>query len=230
MLWDVDHTLIDNGGMSKATYAKAFTELCGHAPEHPAETDGRTDPMIMANMLERNGVSPTPEMISEIPAALEAALKANFSELQKRGHALPGAHDVLNLADKVDGLAQSALTGNIIANAKLKLDAFDLSEKIDWEIGGFGSDSDVRSDLVDVAIGRANRKFGVDLPKSAVVLVGDTLRDVEAGVTSGVRVIGVATGKFSTDQLVDAGADVAYESMSDAHRVLETVKQFTGLG
>src|SRR4051812_24713391 len=98
VLWDVDHTLIDNGGMSKATYAKAFTALSGKEPEFPAETEGRTDPQIMADMLERNGVPATAELQAKIPAALEVALQSNFAKLQERGCALPGAHEVLELA------------------------------------------------------------------------------------------------------------------------------------
>jgi phosphoglycolate phosphatase len=43
ILWDVDHTLIENGGVSKATYALAFELLTGHAPSVRPSIDGRTD-------------------------------------------------------------------------------------------------------------------------------------------------------------------------------------------
>ena len=230
MLWDVDHTLIENGGMSKATYAKAFTSIAGREPEFPAETDGRTDPQIMSDMLERNGFPVTPDVRDRIPAELEAALESNIPKMRERGCALPGSHEVLELASKVDGLVQSALTGNIIANAKLKLAAFSLDGPIDWEIGGFGSDSAVRSELVGVARSRVEEKFGTLLPLSSIVLVGDTLRDIEAGVDSGARVIGVATGKVSADDLLKAGADRVFESMEDAASVIAAVRDLVGLG
>jgi hypothetical protein len=47
VLWDVDHTLIENGGVSKETYALAFELLTGCVPSVRPATDGRTDFQIM---------------------------------------------------------------------------------------------------------------------------------------------------------------------------------------
>ncbi len=44
VLWDVDHTLIENGGVSKEVYAAGFEILTGRPVTEPVETDGRTDP------------------------------------------------------------------------------------------------------------------------------------------------------------------------------------------
>ena len=57
VLWDVDHTLIENAGVSKEIYADAYEQLTGMRPSHPAVTEGRTDPDIMADML-RSHASP----------------------------------------------------------------------------------------------------------------------------------------------------------------------------
>ncbi|MFE2375553.1 HAD family hydrolase [Streptomyces sp. NPDC059398] len=35
VLWDIDHTLIENAGVSKEIYAAAFTALAGSAPSEP---------------------------------------------------------------------------------------------------------------------------------------------------------------------------------------------------
>ena len=56
VLWDVDHTLIENGGVSKATYTLAFELLTGHAPSVRPTTDGRTDFQIMHELLSANSV------------------------------------------------------------------------------------------------------------------------------------------------------------------------------
>ncbi|MGZ5419211.1 MAG: HAD family hydrolase, partial [Solirubrobacterales bacterium] len=45
--------------------------------------------------------------------------------------------------------------------------------------------------------------------------VGDTPRDVEAGHGAGIRVVGVATGEYSVEQLLEAGADAAVETLRD---------------
>jgi hypothetical protein len=54
VLWDVDHTLIENHGVNKEIYAHAFELLTGRAAELPAQTDGRTEPEIMRTMLARH--------------------------------------------------------------------------------------------------------------------------------------------------------------------------------
>jgi hypothetical protein len=58
VLWDVDHTLIENGGVSKATYLLAYELLTGQRATVPPETDGRTDVAIMKSLLEDNGSDP----------------------------------------------------------------------------------------------------------------------------------------------------------------------------
>ena len=48
VLWDIDHTLIENAGVSKEIYSTAFAILTGQTALHAARTDGRTDREIMA--------------------------------------------------------------------------------------------------------------------------------------------------------------------------------------
>lgn len=50
ILWDIDHTLIENAGVSKDIYAAAFAALTGVLPSRPAATEGRTDRLIMRDM------------------------------------------------------------------------------------------------------------------------------------------------------------------------------------
>src|SRR5882724_1968212 len=51
VLWDINHTLIENHGVNKETYALAFNLLTGREAEQQARTDGRTEPEIMRDML-----------------------------------------------------------------------------------------------------------------------------------------------------------------------------------
>jgi phosphoglycolate phosphatase len=44
---------------------------------------------------------------------------------------------------------------------------------------------------------------------------GDTPRDVEAGHGAGIRVVGVATGEFTKEELLEAGADAAIGSFHE---------------
>lgn len=145
VLWDVDHTLIENNGVSKKTYALAFELLTGRRAEYPAETDGRTDQEIMRNMLISNGIDPTDDQLACVSEALENAMSSNASELRDRGYALPGARAVLETLQRTSGIVQSVLSWNIAPNALIKLSVFDLNSYLDFDVGGYGSDDFVRS-------------------------------------------------------------------------------------
>ena len=95
VLWDIDHTLIENHGVNKETYALAFKLLTGCEAEHRARTDGRTEPQIMRDMLVRHGITPTADHVAGMPEVLESATLANAGVLRERGHELPGARDML---------------------------------------------------------------------------------------------------------------------------------------
>jgi phosphoglycolate phosphatase-like HAD superfamily hydrolase len=138
VLWDVDHTLIENAGVSKAIYADAFQQLTGEEATHPAVTEGRTDPDIMAEMLRSHGAAEVPW--ARTHQALRLAGLRHLDVLAERGWVLPGVLELIDaLADA--GAVQTIVSGNVRANAELKLSAFGLLPALDMDVGGYGSDS-----------------------------------------------------------------------------------------
>lgn len=228
VLWDIDHTLIENGGVSKATYARAFELLTRRAPEVRPMTDGRTDFQIMRELLTANSVGEEEFSFSRITDALTAAMEENAPDLPTRGYVLPGVIDVLTVLSSVPTVIQSVLTGNIDVNALAKLHPFDLDQRVDLEVGGYGSDDIVRSKLVDAARGKVRAKYGLDFDRASTVLVGDTLLDIKAAHDGGARVIAVATGVYTTDQLAEAGADAVLESLADLDQFVATLVSVRG--
>ncbi|MHC5908155.1 HAD family hydrolase [Streptomyces sp. S6] len=210
VLWDIDHTLIDNAGVSKEIYAAAFTALTGFAPAGPARTEGRTDRLIMRELLLRHDV-PEPRW-ELVQAALTQAGQERFEELRTRGTALPGAFDALKAVAEHGSWVSSVLTGNIAANARVKLAAFGLDSHVDLAIGAFGADGVQRPELVAVARERIRLAYGTEAP---VVLIGDTPRDVEAALATDSHVVAVATGVHSREELADAGAEFVLPDLSD---------------
>jgi phosphoglycolate phosphatase-like HAD superfamily hydrolase len=228
VLWDIDHTLIENHGVNKETYALAFKLLTGREAEHRARTDGRTEPEIMRDMLTLHGIAPTADHVAQMPEALESATLANAGALRERGHELPGARDVLAAFRASPRFVQSVLSGNIKPNAVTKLSAFGLEGFMDFEVGGYGSDDEVRANLVAVAQARASARYGETFDKANTILVGDTPRDVRAGRDGGARVVGVATGSDSVESLRAAGADIVLPDLCDTGAVAEAVTGLAG--
>ncbi|MGW1074982.1 HAD family hydrolase [Streptomyces sp. NPDC002537] len=221
--WDIDHTLIENSGVSKETYAAAYEALTHEAPRAAAVTAGRTDRSIMRAMFDAHGRR-IPSW-AEVEVALARAGSARFEALQKRGTALPGVREALKAVGRMDGVVQSVLTGNIRENALVKLAAFGLDGFLDLEVGAYGADGDDRAELVPVARARTARAYtGVD-DLTPMVLIGDTPRDVAAAFDSGVNIIAVASGVHDAAALSAAGAPFVLADLQETDAVLEAIEQ-----
>jgi phosphoglycolate phosphatase len=224
ILWDIDHTLIENGGVSKATYALAFELLARRAPSARPATDGRTDFQIMHELLSANSVDAEKYVeITQFEGALAEAMERNAPQLPQRGHILPGVIEVLTALSTMPSIVQSVLTGNIASNARAKLSAFNLDGWFDLDVGGYGSDDAIRSNLVNVARRKVLKKYGTVFDRSSTILIGDTPLDVRAAREGGARIIAVATGVYSISQLIEAGADVTLDSLADLNRFMITL-------
>ncbi len=223
VLWDIDGTLVDTAGHGAGAFADAFEVMFGRSPESRVPMAGRTDHEIALAILERNGVAGGESHLPGMWRELEAALARKRDAIRAEGRALPGAAQALEALAGRAGVVQSLLTGNIEANAATKLGAFGLTRWLDLEIGGYGSDGGVRSELVAVALGRAEAKHGIHLPPRDAVLVGDTPLDVAAGRTAGARVVAVASGFSSEDELRAAEPDAVLSDLRDTDALLAAV-------
>jgi phosphoglycolate phosphatase-like HAD superfamily hydrolase len=224
VLWDVDHTLIDNGGVSKETYAAAFEILTGTPATVRARTDGGTDPEIMWDLLQDHGFAPAAH-VGRLHEALTAAMLSKADVLRARGRALAGGAQCIAALKANNGIVQSILSGNIRHNALVKLDSFGLPGDLDSDVGAFGSDGNHRPALVKVAQDRARIKYGQEFGKANTWLIGDTVRDVRAGIEGGARVLAVATGVDPIETPRAAGAD---EAVADLHITDAVVAAVTG--
>lgn len=213
VLWDVDHTLIENGGISKLNYVHAFESLARRPAETQPHTDGRTDPEIMANLFLAHGIDDVDRYRPRFAEALADAMHRNRDLLRDRGCPLPGALAALQALATEPDVVQSVLTGNIPANAREKLAAFGLDGFMDFGVGGFGTDSSRRAELVPAAQRRAATRYGHEFDMESTVLVGDTVRDVRAALDGGAKVIAVATGEDSMETLERGGADAVLPNL-----------------
>jgi phosphoglycolate phosphatase len=224
VLWDIDHTLIENNGVNKETYAGAYELITGEPARKPAVTEGRTDLDIMGNMLEANGHAPVSQ--SRIFGALDEAMRSAAPALAGRGYVLPGAREALSALQAIPEVFQSVLSGSIRPNAEVKLAVFGLEGFIDFEAGGYGSDDRDRTKLVRIAQDRASGKLGRAFGPESTVLIGDTPRDVRAGRVGGAHVIAVASGVDSAERLADEGADLVLPDLRDTSALLAAIGRY----
>ncbi|MER7702567.1 haloacid dehalogenase-like hydrolase [Kitasatospora sp. NPDC097605] len=223
LLWDIDGTLIDGDHIGAAVYPAAFERLTGRPALHRVTTAGRTELDIMDELFARHGVGGiAPELVT---AELAAQLGRRAAELRTAGRALPGAVEALRAMEARADVAQSVLTGNLRANAELKLRTFGLAGFMDFPVGAYGGDARERAALVPVARRRAAAAYGHAFAADRTVLIGDTPRDVHAGRTGGARVIAVASGASSAAELREAGADAVLADLRDTAALIRAVEE-----
>ena len=71
---------------------------------------------------------------------------------------------------------------------------------------------------------RSNARGGCGLPAIAaehILVVGDTPHDIACARAAGAVAVGVATGGFTVDQLIECGGDVVFEDLSDREAFLK---------
>lgn len=223
MLWDVDLTLVDYSGIGKQWYRAALANVFGMEMTHLPDFPGRTERAITRELLIAHGVEDGEEVLARMFAELVAISRAAGEEMRALGKPLPGAEAVLSALAGRDEVVQSLVTGNLPELADAKLQPFGLHRHVDLEIGGYGSVSDHRSDLVADAISRASAKHDLEFAPTSVVVLGDTPEDVTAALHHGAVAIGVTTGRHSTDDLDAAGAHHVLDDLSDTEAVLAAV-------
>ena len=205
VLWDVDFTLVDSGGLGEHLYRLVFRDLFGRELPGMAPMAGRTDRAIIADTLARAGVADPGAHLAEFLAKLAARAPAMSGLARERVRALPGAGAALAAMAAHPGVVQSVLTGNVPAVAQLKLDAPGLTRYLDLSVGAFGDHHEVRAELVREARRKAAAVYG-GFPGRSTVLVGDTPLDVAAALAAGARAVGVASGHSPATALAGAGA------------------------
>src|SRR5215217_2165058 len=213
VLFDIDGTLISTGGASDRAWKRAFKELQDVEVDVPAVTGkGVPDPAVGRVVFEKAiGREPTDE-------EADALMRRRLDYLPEEVENSPGfvvKDGVVELLDELidDGIMLGLTTGNVEEAAHIKLARANLNRY--FSFGGYGSDSPDRTELTRKALERAKLVSGKDLELERCFSCGDTPRDVEAGHGAGIRVVGVATGEYTVDELSEAGADAAITSFRE---------------
>jgi beta-phosphoglucomutase-like phosphatase (HAD superfamily) len=213
VLFDIDGTLINTGGASDRAWKRAFLELHGLEVEVGDYTGkGVTDPVV--------GMTSFRGALGQEPSAAEMAklmsLRLRYLPEEVAGspgfEVLPGVEELLErLID--DGVLLGLITGNVEAAAHIKLARANLNRF--FAFGGYGSDADQRVEVARTALSRAATVSGHEIEHGSCLAVGDTPVDIEAAHGAGIRILSVATGEYSLDQLAAAGADLAVATLRD---------------
>ena len=229
MLWNIDLTLLDVAKVTRAAYAEAFATVTGRPLIQLPQLVGMTEPEIFFDALGRNGVSlsadgESEQLLAPFGAEFATRLAARRDQLTTQGTLLPGAADALATVAGMQGVVQSVLTGSSRPNATLKLRAFGLDRYLDLVIGGFaGSEPYPKGALLRAIRLRAEEKYKVSFAEKATVYIADSPRDIEAAKIGGATSVAVASGRASTIELREVGADLVLSDLTSLAPLLELI-------
>lgn len=224
ILWDLDGTVALFGPPAGLAFDRAVARVAGRdSTGHGVRMMGKTDPLIAREIMSAIGLADedAERLLPGTLAALEEELAASFEELTRKAVVMPGVEALLRTLDAEPRVHQSVLTGNLAANARLKLAAVGLDTWLDLETGAYGSDRFDREELVPVALERAERIRGLRFEPGDVWIIGDTPRDLACARAGGARCLLVATGRIGYEELSAMPADAVLEDLGDTARVLE---------
>jgi len=223
VLFDIDGTLVDSGGAGRDAIEEALLDVYGTAgPIDEISFAGLTDPFIVRSLLTRAGLMP-----AEIDRGLEtlwtryvALLAVALEDRRSRIRVNAGVETFLDALETL-GAAVGLLTGNIARGAFEKLDACGLARRFGF--GAYGSDAEDRDALPDVALSRAHEVTGRRPLRAETWIIGDTPRDIACARAGRLNVIAVATGSYSIEDLVSAGADLAVPTLEDTEHLVSVL-------
>jgi phosphoglycolate phosphatase len=211
ILFDIDGTLIDSGGAGIRSLDLAFKEVFSVENAFQGiSMAGKTDTQIIKEGFRKNGMSPDGHINVVIAAYLDNLRKEIQNE---RRHVKPGIYEFLDKLSLLKDTALGLLTGNLEKGARIKLEPFKLNGY--FPSGAFGSDDEDRNMLLPVAVRRFQELYQRKINIRDSIVIGDTPRDVECAHIYGALCIGVATGPYTYESLVQAGAEYVVEDLTD---------------
>ncbi len=209
LLFDVDGTLVWRASSEHAVALReALHAVHGLDPafQHAMSAAGRTDGEIARLLLLAAGISA--EAIDDgMTAVREASVQAyaRLCPVDLSDRVLPGISELLAGLSAREDVRLSLVTGNFEPIARLKLGRAGVGHFFPSGQGGFGSDSEDRTVLPEIARRRAGAD-GVPWPRERTIVIGDTPRDIACARADGVRCVAVATGPHPAEELGDADA------------------------
>ena len=226
LLFDIDGTLISTDGAGMRAFYRALQEVFGiRIGRKAVRPDGKTDPLILKETIahfglnERRNIRSQEEIFARYLDYLEDEMRRTLESGRIR--ILPGVENLLHALSHEPDFALGLATGNIEGGARVKLEKAGLSGF--FHFGGFGSDSEDRTELTRIGIRRGSH-YVSPAPVDGAFVIGDTPFDVVHGRSAGAFVVAVASGSYGIGELRACAPDLALADLTSAESIISFMR------
>jgi len=228
ILFDMDGTLVDIGHVHREAVFGAVRDVFRAELEQDIPPDvhqGNTQHNILRAVGRVLGLDP--EWVeAHLDEAIQRQIELSISILERdlQHVVLPGVMALLiKLQDA--GHALGLVTGTVSGVTDAVLDRTGLRRFFGVRV--CGDEGPDRLSLLQLAVDRAVQAYGWVPGDGEVVVIGDTIRDVEAAKQLGARVVAVASGMTTADELERHRPDALLSGFED---VLAAARAIEGAG
>jgi phosphoglycolate phosphatase len=222
IIFDLDQTLVNLISVHDATVRELFKKYFGvDASLYEIDFAGKS---LTENFIELAGLKgiPDSEFIDKSKSLLESYEQIFESKIPKEAsnYILPGVIPLLKGLSKTDSFV-ALYTGDSpgVTNRVLQVTGLDKY----FKFSVYGTEAASRVELARMAIRKAEQLTGHRFEGRDVVIIGDSVRDVECGKELNALTIAVATGFHSEEELIHRGADYIFKNLEDYGRLLHII-------
>jgi phosphoglycolate phosphatase-like HAD superfamily hydrolase len=226
ILFDIDGTLLRPARRLeyREMMCRMLADIFGTEGKlREVDFSGRTDLAIYREALEPEGIDGD-QIRRNLPRLEEASVEI-IRRMSSRGevfHLCDGVRELLDALSGDDRFVSTLLTGNFESLALSKLHAAGIGRYFNVR-GAYGSDAEDRNQLPAIAAQRLMEQLGEAIAPRRMTIVGDTPRDIACARHYGARVLAVASGYHSVDQLRTFQPDACLADLSDTCEVLKAL-------
>jgi phosphoglycolate phosphatase-like HAD superfamily hydrolase len=222
IIFDLDQTLVDLISVHDATVHQVFECYFGvNARLREIDFAGKSLTENLAELARLKNI-PHYEFMRKSKYLLESYEKIFQVKipLAASNYVLPGVKQLLEELSKTDNLVV-LYTGDSPGVAQRVLEATGLGKYFKFSV--YGTEANSRVELAQSAIKKAEQMTGNIFEGKDVIIIGDSVRDVDCGKQLNALTIAVATGFHSEAELLSKGPDYLFKNLEDYNKLLEII-------
>lgn len=218
LLWDIDGTLLNTRGVAAKQLVSSVMAITGKEVSiSPGQYSGFTDYEIALDLLQRAGLAREIETADEI--LTHYGLKLRIQLLENPPLLLADIQKILEETAKLPNIQHFIGTGNSRLGASSKIAASGLEKYFSLSSYFISTPTKISRDSVIQSAAES-----IDFP---TLLIGDSDRDILSAQKNNLKVLAVATGHHTIEELGRLNPDYLLDTDWSAKEFLEIIAAFS---